>query len=296
MKRRPPIELTIDVVGPGKPQAILASRFDASIDKDFDILETLGRGSIGIVRHARRLSDGSLVALKMVSSSKSELVAVEHTLLTSIEHPNIIKCYDRIFYESANCEVLVFEHFEGKTLQKAVSKSNRIGEETARRAFFALLGAVAYLHGKDVIHRDVKADNVLISQDFLDLRLIDFNTARRVEEGQTPLTVTGTRSWSAPEVLLGESPGKPNDVWGVGLCLHFMMFSELPYRSDDYNLHSNLAKPLTQVAGQGQYSSQVISKECMTILRCCLETNPIMRAKAHDLLQSDPCKVKAAPA
>jgi serine/threonine protein kinase len=187
-----------------------------------------------------------------------------------------------------DCEVLVFECFAGRALQKLTSKLHKLSEEKARGIFLALLSAVAYLHEKNIIHRDIKADNVLVSQDLSDLRLIDFNTSRRLNQGETPLTMTGTYTWSAPEVLLGDCPGKPNDVWGMGLCLHYMLIGELPWSRDDLEMNAFAAKLLRYVDGLKQSSIQALSKECMTTLQCCLEADQTMRAQADSLLRSNP--------
>jgi serine/threonine protein kinase len=263
------------------------------LEKDFEILETLGRGSIGVVRRARRRSDGLAVALKISQSRTCELVAVEYALLKSLDHPYIIKCYDRISLESMDCEVLVFEHFEGSTLQKLSTKVHEADEDTPHRIFLALLSAVAFLHEKDIIHRDIKADNVLVSQDLSDLRLIDFNTSRRQKAGETPLTGTGCNSWSAPEVLLGDFPGKPNDVWGIGLCLHLMVCGSLPCPQEDIKRNAYIDKVLRYASDLKHRNIEAVSEECMTTLRCCLEVDKTMRVQAHSLWQSDPFKTQA---
>lgn len=294
MKRRPSVELTINVEPTCEPRQVKPGSIETLLEQDFEILETLGRGSVGVVRHARRRSDGIEVALKMVPSQKSEVVAVEYALLKSLNHPYIVKCYGWTCMKSIACELLLLEYFEGRSLQKLAPEVHRTGEVTSHVIFMALLSAVAFLHDHDVIHRDIKADNVLVSEDFSDIRLIDFNTSRRLVEGETPLTVTGTHSWSAPEVFSGDFPGKPNDVWGIGLCLYFMVFGQLPFALEDIEFDVHVGNLLTFVENLKQGDLSSVSKECMTTLRHCLEVDKTMRVEAHSLWQSDPFNSQSA--
>ncbi|CAL1147575.1 unnamed protein product [Cladocopium goreaui] len=197
----------------------------------YEMLEQLGRGSVATVRKAIRKKDGLVVSLKISGSKdKSALVEAEFKILQSIKHPNIIRAFD--YLETSVSSILVLEYFDGSSLEEAVHQSSlgHFPELTARELFRALLSAVCYLHSHRIIHRDVKPSNVMVSAGLSDLRLLDFNVAKRLTEGGS-LTVTGTRLYFAPEVINGEPPSEANDVWGCGICVFYMLAGRLPWKN-----------------------------------------------------------------
>jgi len=166
---------------------------DVLSDK-YSLLEKLGQGSTGVVRRATRTADGKVVALKMMRTLDTEheiIMQKEFDLLRGITHPNIIQTYD--FLKTESSLVLVLEFFSGVSLSKTVrhAPGHHLEEQDAKRLTNMLLQAVDYMHRRRIIHRDVKAANILVSQDLQKLKLIDFNTGQQVMEGGA-LTMTGT--------------------------------------------------------------------------------------------------------
>ena len=193
------------------------------------MLGTLGRGSVAVVYLAKRQSDGKDVALKHVGglpdSGTVDATRKEFRTLQLFRHPHIIQAFD--FFAANNSFCLVLECFEGLTLSKAARKQP-FPEPVALKLFRMLAGAVLTLHERRVVHRDVKPDNIMVSQDLTDLRLMDFNTAKRLTEGGS-LSMTGTALFLPPEVQEGyETPSELSDIWSMGICLHFMLSGKLP--------------------------------------------------------------------
>jgi len=135
----------------------------------------------------------------------------------------------------------------GELLDRIINKEHYTELEAAK-CFMQIMDAIQYLHSQGIVHRDIKAQNLLVSASLDDLRVIDFNTARRLEEGGS-LTMTGTHEWSAPEVLLGSSPSDCSDIWGTGLCLYFMLQGKLPYRMCAYSSADCFAQAVAKAAG-----------------------------------------------
>lgn len=261
-----------------------------TISKRFEVHEALGEGTTAVVCRATRRYDGRQVALKMMRMDDEELLSIakqEFELLRSIEHPHIIEALDFFTYPMGAVMVLAF--FSGKTLGDAVhdAPDRRLSEEVAQRLFNPLVLAVDYLHQQGIVHRDVKASNILVSHDLLDLKLVDFNTAQRVLEGGA-LTMTGTVDYLPPEVLLGDSLTEKSDVWAVGLCLHLMLAGKLPVERRLFSSRAEFAEALggQEVRMSGQ-EWQHISKPCKAVLRSCLATKPEMRSAATEILSSD---------
>lgn len=255
----------------------------------YDGFVKLGEGSTAVVYKVRRLSDSKDVALKVMRMEHDEerllLAKNEYELLKHVSHPNIIRALD--FFTYAMGAVLVLDYFEGKKLASALPRpARRLDEPVARSLCSQLLGAVAHLHKCGVIHRDVKADNVLVSNDLTDLRLVDFNVAKQLSEGQA-LTMTGTVDYMPPEVLQGESPSMAGDIWAIGLCLYLMCEGRLPQERRALRITFD---PLNEVPQQGSLVRldgdrwSDTSEPCKEVLRACLELQCDLRPSASAVL------------
>jgi len=255
----------------------------------YEMLEQLGRGSVATVRKAIRKKDGLVVSLKISGSKdKSALVEAEFKILQSIKHPNIIRAFD--YLETSVSSILVLEYFDGSSLEEAVHQSSlgHFPELTARELFRALLSAVCYLHSHRIIHRDVKPSNVMVSAGLSDLRLLDFNVAKRLTEGGS-LTVTGTRLYFAPEVINGEPPSEANDVWGCGICVFYMLAGRLPWK----NLPEGVFVDHPELKVQGSWC-QALSEPCRSVIRQCLIVEshwrpPVRTIMLHEWFWTDGC-------
>lgn len=253
----------------------------------FEVHEALGQGTTGVVFRATRRNDRREVALKMMRIDDEELISVargEFELLRSIQHPHIIEALDFFVYPAG--AVMALSYFAGNTLDNAVSAlpGRCMQEAVARNLFNALMLAVDHLHQQGIIHRDVKASNILVSHDLMDLKLVDFNTAQRVLEGGA-LTMTGTVDYLPPEVLLGESLSEKSDVWAAGLCLHLMLSGTLPVERRLFSSRSHFAEALSsQEVKLGSQQWTHVSDECKAVLRSCLEPSSQGRATASEVL------------
>ncbi|CAE8645335.1 unnamed protein product [Polarella glacialis] len=233
--------------------------------EQFEILESIGQGSTGVVYRATRKADGVEVALKTMQALDEEMIDLrrkEYDTLLKLKHPHII--------------------------QAETKGHHGLPEITAQALFRMLLQATDYLHQHRIVHRDIKGDNVLLSPDLTDLRLTDFNTARCLMDGGS-LTMTGTMEYSAPEILQGESPSEGGDIWSAGLCLHLMLAGKLPWASHRYQSLEDYAQAVVYRQPrllQGE-ASQTISKPCKSILRQCLAVDKNLRPAAMTLLTQD---------
>jgi len=253
------------------------------LEENYDLLEKIGRGSSGQVFRARRKADEKEVALKVMSATSPDVVAsrrAEFEILSRLSHPNIVQGLE--FFCSGCTAVIALSYHSGSTLYRAVrdSASSCLMEADSKRLFRKLISAVSYLHEHRIVHRDVKADNILVSSDLMDLHLVDFNTARPLLEGGA-LTMTGTPEYAAPEVLNGESPSEQHDVWGAGLCLHWMLMGALPQRVSGYPTVRQFAAAVRSAPVTCQGSRwQAISLECRDVVQRCLTISKHQRPAA----------------
>eukprot|EP00747_Dinoflagellata_sp_TGD_P180821 gnl/TRDRNA2_/TRDRNA2_33911_c0_seq1.p1 gnl/TRDRNA2_/TRDRNA2_33911_c0~~gnl/TRDRNA2_/TRDRNA2_33911_c0_seq1.p1 ORF type:complete len:442 (+),score=91.50 gnl/TRDRNA2_/TRDRNA2_33911_c0_seq1:75-1400(+) len=263
----------------------------------YTVLELLGSGTTGVVQRAKRKEDDMQVALKTLRTDDSEFIRIaeaEFSLLRGIEHPNIIRAYD--FFTVPGQAVLVLELFEGPSLQSTVRRApeKRLSEDIAQPLAIKLLKAVDHLHQNRIVHRDIKPQNVLVSKDLRELKLIDFNTARSLLEGGA-LTMTGTQLYAAPEVLMGESPSEASDVWAAGVCIHFMLSGALPQNRDKSDLipsNETTAEEARKAVANRHISFnmhcwQLVSKQCKAALQQMLATSKSSRPAAMTLLAEE---------
>jgi len=257
----------------------------------YDTLVPLGSGFFAKVYLAKRQSDGKEVALKHVCGLENLEWAIaatrkEFQALQSFLHPHIIQAFD--LFEANGSVCLALEYFEGVTLTKA-AKEQPMPECVAMKLFQMLAGAVQTLHESRVVHRDIKADNIMVSRDFADLRLMDFNTAKRLVEGGA-LTMTAISPFQPPEVQLGfEPPSELSDIWSLGECFYFMLTGKMP---------RYVKKPSASAASHYDFvaSTQLqlhsrfwegMSESCKRVLRHCLSIDKTKRAGLAQLLEKE---------
>jgi len=258
----------------------------------YELQELIGTGSVGKVFRATRKHDRKEVALKFSTvattwEGEAMFLQDEFEILRGLTHPHIVQALD--LFHHASGSVLVLSYHPGSTLDVAVRECEygRFPEETAQTLFGQLMKAIAYMHESRVLHRDVKAPNIIVSPDKSILHLADFNVAKALSFGPS-LTPTGTRDYAAPEVLQGESPSEAHDVWGAGLCLFMMMTGRLPKRLSAYHSMQSFenavqCEPVTFHAKHWEG----ISVYCKAVVRQCLQLDKRYRPSAMRVLQAE---------
>lgn len=145
----------------------------------------------------------------------------EIRILKILDHPNIIKLIDVV--NEREKMYLIFEYMESTVMKCNLSLNEGLDIGEVKKIVYQLLLALCYCHGQNVIHRDVKPDNVLVSNRGV-VKLCDFGFARVMKSGQKLTEYVSTRWYRAPELLVGEGNySYPVDVWSVGcLCAELL--------------------------------------------------------------------------
>ncbi|MGG5885638.1 serine/threonine-protein kinase [Falsiroseomonas sp. HC035] len=216
------------------PATVIAERYE--------LRDLIGSGAGGQVFEAYDRSLGRLVALKLmpVEEADSQEAAerfrrfrFEAQAVSRLSHPNIITVHD--FGRTGGHAWIVMQLVIGETLKETLRQQGPLPVAEAVRLITALLDALAFAHGRGIVHRDVKPANILIemstTQTNGDLRLSDFGVARMLTDQQgAGGDMIGTPSVMAPEQVRGEAGDARIDIWAAGVILYEMLVGERPFQ------------------------------------------------------------------
>ena len=209
-----------------------------SVEKFYNFKEKIGRGTFSIVNLAERKNNlREQVAIKTIDKQvlmkpELDLIQQEANIIKELAHENIVKLLHH--FEDFNKKYFVFELVEGVDLMEYVVSKQRLSEPVARRIFKELLKVVRYIHQRNILHRDIKAENIMVrldpaSGEVLGIKVIDFGFATFFSKDDLPCLPCGTINYAAPEVLLGEKYDESSALFSCGVLLYFMYFSEAQF-------------------------------------------------------------------
>jgi serine/threonine protein kinase len=200
----------------------------------------LGQGSFGTVFRCVHQRTGLTYAVKQVSTSKSTKAeaATLRDEITALKYlrgaPHIIRLYD-VFVEG-HVTYLVLEEMKGGDLLHRILEKEVYTEREARDVCKALFSAVNFCHKKQIAHRDIKLENLLLQEADNDssIKLADFGFAKKVKRGKSLKTMLGTLSFMAPEILNLRSQGYDErcDLWSVGVVVYALLGGYLPFEGN----------------------------------------------------------------
>ncbi|KAJ2940412.1 hypothetical protein O0L34_g91 [Tuta absoluta] len=274
----------------------------------YEQLAVVGEGSYGVVLKCRRRDNGQLVAIKKFLETEEDaavrkMALREIRMLKKLRHDHLVNLIEvfrrkRRFY-------LVFEYLDHTLLDELEASTGGLGEETSKKHLYQLLKGIEYCHQNSIIHRDVKPENVLISQQGI-VKLCDLGFARALAAPGEPYTeYVATRWYRAPELLVAEHRYGPEvDIWAIG-CLFAEMLTGDPLFPGDSDI-DQLALIVKIVGKLAPRHQQVVAKlasglnlsghggrtcalpgtgYARDLLAACLRTEPRARPSANALLR-----------
>ncbi|CAH8338103.1 unnamed protein product [Eruca vesicaria subsp. sativa] len=253
----------------------------------YEIGKLLGQGTFAKVYHARNLTSGDGVAIKVIDKDRllkvggmSDQIKREISVMRLLSHPNIVELHEVMATKSKIYFVL--EHVKGGELFDQVS-TGKLKEGVARKYFQQLVHALHYCHSLGVCHRDLKPENLLLDEHG-NLKVSDFGLSALADSRRLDgllHTTCGTPAYVAPEVISRQGyDGFKADVWSCGVILFVLLAGYLPFRD------SNLID-LYKKIGKAEFKfPNWFAPGAKRLLKRILDPNPNTRISTEKIMQS----------
>ncbi|XP_073923193.1 MAP/microtubule affinity-regulating kinase 3 isoform X7 [Castor canadensis] len=231
---------------------------------NYRLLKTIGKGNFAKVKLARHILTGR------------ELFR-EVRIMKILNHPNIVKLFEVI--ETEKTLYLIMEYASGGEVFDYLVAHGRMKEKEARAKFRQIVSAVQYCHQKRIVHRDLKAENLLLDAD-MNIKIADFGFSNEFTVGSKLDTFCGSPPYAAPELFQGKKYDGPEvDVWSLGVILYTLVSGSLPF--DGQNL-----KELRERVLRGKYRIPFyMSTDCENLLKRFLVLNPVKRGTLEQIMK-----------
>ena len=255
---------------------------------DYDLIEQVGAGGMGLVFKAVHRKLGRPVALKVIrgryidSPQHLERFKREAAVCSRLKHPNVVELYD--FGEEDEAIYYAMEFIDAPTLDDVIEDEGPLPSRTLYPIFTQLASALAYIHEQGVIHRDLKPSNVMVSSQG-HVTLMDFGLVKQDEA--TVLTqdgkAIGTPRYMSPEMLQAKPVDQRSDIFQFGLVLYEAATDSKPFKGKD--VYSIAAAVLSQTPPKPSSRSRKLNRSFDTLVLNCLEKLPENRYQdANELL------------
>lgn len=249
---------------------------------NYRLIKTIGKGNFAKVKLAKHMPTGKQVAIKIIDKTQLSVSGLqklfrEVRIMKTLDHPNIVKLFEVI--ETERCLYLVMEYASGGEIFDYVVANGRLKEKDVRAKFRQIISAVHYCHEKNIVHRDLKAENLLLDRD-LNIKIADFGFSNEFRHGCKLDTFCGSPPYAAPELFQGKKYDGPEvDVWSLGVILYTLTSGCLPF--DGLNL-----KELKERVMKGKYRIPFyMSTDCENLLKKFLVINPTKRTTLENVMR-----------
>uniref|UniRef100_A0A8C8CWQ4 non-specific serine/threonine protein kinase n=1 Tax=Oncorhynchus tshawytscha TaxID=74940 RepID=A0A8C8CWQ4_ONCTS len=255
---------------------------------NYRLLKTIGKGNFAKVKLARHILTGREVAVKIIDKTQLNPTSLQKltgcVVLNGCLHSSTIsllfspvKLFEVI--ETEKTLYLIMEYASGGEVFDYLVAHGRMKEKEARAKFRQIVSAVQYCHQKRIVHRDLKAENLLLDAD-MNIKIADFGFSNEFTLGSKLDTFCGSPPYAAPELFQGKKYDGPEvDVWSLGVILYTLVSGSLPF--DGQNL-----KELRERVLRGKYRIPFyMSTDCENLLKKLLVLNPGKRSSLEQIMR-----------
>ncbi|XP_028156845.1 MAP/microtubule affinity-regulating kinase 3 isoform X5 [Ostrinia furnacalis] len=248
----------------------------------YKLLKTIGKGNFAKVKLAKHVPTGKEVAIKIIDKTQLNPGSLqklfrEVRIMKMLDHPNIVKLFQVI--ETEKTLYLVMEYASGGEVFDYLVLHGRMKEKEARAKFRQIVSAVQYCHQKRIIHRDLKAENLLLDGE-MNIKIADFGFSNEFTPGAKLDTFCGSPPYAAPELFQGKKYDGPEvDVWSLGVILYTLVSGSLPF-------DGSTLRELRERVLRGKYRIPFyMSTDCENLLKKFLVLNPAKRASLESIMR-----------
>jgi len=273
----------------------------------------IGEGAYSKVQLYYSLNLNKRVAIKIVNKTQAPRDFVQHFLprelevLQRVRHQNVVQIYE-ILATNDGRVFIAMEYADHGDVLKFIQMHGALDEDRGRHLFSQLTLAVAYLHEKGIVHRDLKCENLLLTRtvhkqqgmnervhgeepllknydmDAVKLIVTDFGFSKRYErDGEKSRTFCGSAAYAAPEIIKGEAYQLRNhDMWSLGVILFIMACGTMPY--DDSNIRKMLKDQLHKRLRYPPQAAYKLSSSCKDLIQKLIEPDPDSRYNIHQVI------------
>ena len=257
----------------------------------YEIIKELGRGGMGVVYKARDLKLDRIVALKQLpqntdaNSEAAKRLFLEAKAAAKLSHPNILNVYD--VGDSKDELYISMEFIEGKTLTDIVhAEDYSFNIDYIRAVSIQICAALDYAHSNDIIHRDIKPDNIMLTPDNK-IKIMDFGLAKRSDIASTMTQdgiAMGTAQYMSPEQIKGDNIDNRTDIYAFGCMLYEMIVKTPPFNST--NINALIYKHLSAKPQSLKTLNQSVPDSIEKIVFKCLEKDREKRYfRANEIIE-----------
>ncbi len=250
----------------------------------YEIISLLGEGSYAKVYLGKSVLCEEFVAIKCYnktkigSSSTFTRIIQEIELMRNLDHPNVIKIYE--IFENSKFIFIVLEYVDNGDLLSYMKKYGTFTEQHYIPIFFQILNALNYLHSLNILHRDIKLDNILLNKEG-EVKICDFGVSRRMRRDKIIFEHIGTPAYLSPEIV--KEKGYKNfasDIWSTGVMSYIALSGYVPFKGESI-------KELNQsiISEEVEFDHEILnfSIKMKFILNGMLRKNPLDRFTLYEV-------------
>jgi serine/threonine protein kinase len=238
------------------------------------------------------LKNGQTVAIKILSLNKGKIHQIEEEalmmkIIKNSPHPNIVECYDVVEDRKKNNEIyIIMEYCDSGDLRELIGRS--INEAYVQFYFSQLANGLKHLDNLNIVHRDIKPRNILLTKNRRILKIADLGLAKMCEENSLYNTMCGSPMYMAPEISRDRVYNNKTDLWSIGLIMYEMLYGFHPFRMcTDRTELQRMVETSDIMIPPKNTKNRNISIECLHLMKNLLQRNVINRISWNDFFSDE---------